>query len=105
MFRDLLRVLLELQVPGIYEWRVNTDHGKDVARAPELAATGAFRLQGDSLIGTIEARNQTAKPLEIGDLGVVLPLNTEYVPDRTVTYTKQPIRITLSGVTGRTSSG
>jgi hypothetical protein len=98
-----LRLLAKLPqdaTSGIYEWRVDTEHGKKVESVPDIAATGAFHLEGDSLEWTIEARNQTSKPLEIGDLGVVLPFNTEYVPDKTETYTKRLIRHSFIGGDG-----
>jgi Family of unknown function (DUF5695)/F5/8 type C domain len=100
---SILRLLAKLPqdaTSGIYEWRVNTDHGKDVDSVPEIAATGAFRLEKDSLVWTIEARNQTSKPLEVGDLGVTLPFNTDYVPDKTETYTKRLIRHSFIGGDG-----
>ena len=96
----LLATLPQDATSGIYEWRVNTDHGKEVESVPDIAATGAFRLEGDSLVWTIEARNQTSKPLEVGDLGVALPFNTEYVPDKTETYTKRLIRHSFIGGDG-----
>jgi Family of unknown function (DUF5695) len=85
---------------GIYEWRVNTGHGKEIESVTDIAATGAFRLEGDSLVWTIEARNQTSQPLEVGDLGVALPFNTDYVPDKTETYTKRVIRHSFIGGDG-----
>ncbi|MGA8437230.1 MAG: DUF5695 domain-containing protein, partial [Candidatus Sulfotelmatobacter sp.] len=100
---SVLRLLAKLPqdaTSGIYEWRVNTDHGKDVESVPEIAATGAFRMEGDSLVWTIEARNQTSQPLEVGDLGVALPFNTDYVPDKTETYTKRLIRHSFIGGDG-----
>lgn len=98
-----LRLLAKLPpdaTSGIYEWRVNTKHGKEVESVPDIAATGAFRLQGDFLVWTIEIRNQTAQPLEVGDLGVPFPFNTEYVPDKTETYTKRLIRHSFIGGDG-----
>jgi len=79
---------------------VNTEHGKQVESVQDIAVTGAFRMEGDSLVWTIEARNQTSKPLEVGDLGVALPFNTEYVPDKTETYTKRLIRHSFIGGDG-----
>jgi len=85
---------------GIYEWRVNTDHSKDVEKEPDIAATGTFRLRADSLVWTINVRNLTAKPLEVGDLGIALPFNTEYVPDKVETYTKRLVRHSFIGGDG-----
>ena len=100
---SILRLLAKLPpdaTSGIYEWRVDTDHGKEVESVPEIAATGAFRLEGDSFIWTIETRNQTSQPLEVGDLGAALPFNTEYVSDKTETYTKRLIRHSFIGGDG-----
>ncbi len=85
---------------AIYEWRVNTDQGKQVDPVTEIAPTGAFRMEGKSLIWTIEVRNQTSEPIDIGDLGLVLPFNTDYVSDKTETYTKRVIRHSFIGGDG-----
>ncbi len=85
---------------AIYEWRVNTDTGKEVAPVSDIAPAGSFRLEGNSLIWTVEVRNQTATPIEIGDLGLALPFNTDYVPDKTETYTKRVIRHSFIGGDG-----
>ena len=42
----LLAILPQDATSGIYEWRVNTEHGKDIESVPDMAATGAFRLEG-----------------------------------------------------------
>lgn len=98
-----LRIVAQLPkdaTSAIYEWRVNTDKGKEVAPVPEVEATGNFRLEGDSLVWTIDVRNQTSQPIEIGDLGLALPFNTDYVPDKTETYTKRVIRHSFIGGNG-----
>ena len=98
-----LRLVAKLppdRTSAIYEWRVNTDHGKEVESAAEISATGSFRLEGDSLAWTIELQNRSSKPLEIGDLGVALPFNTEYVPDKEETYTKRLVRHSFIGGDG-----
>lgn len=85
---------------AIYEWRVNTDQGKQVEPINDIASTSSFRLDGDSLVWTIDIRNPTEKQIEIGDLGIVLPFNTDYVPDKTETYTKRLIRHSFIGGDG-----
>jgi len=85
---------------AIYEWRVNTDHGKDVQTVQDIDARATFRLVGDSLIWTIDVHNPNTTPLEIGDLGIALPFNTEYVPDKTETYTKRLVRHSFIGGDG-----
>ncbi len=93
---------LEAQLPqdatsGIYEWRVNTSEGKQVEAVQEIQPTGTFRFDGNALEWTIEIHNRTEKPVEIGDLGIPLPFNTQYVWDKTITYTKRLIRHSFIG--------
>lgn len=98
-----LRVVAQLPkdaTSAIYEWRVNTNKGKQVAPVSEIATTGSFRLEGDSLIWKIAVRNETSQPIEIEDLGLALPFNTDYVPDKTETYTKRVIRHSFIGGDG-----
>jgi Family of unknown function (DUF5695)/F5/8 type C domain len=85
---------------AIYEWRVNTDQGKQVEPVSEISPSGSFHLEGDALVWSVEIRNQSASPIEIGDLGIRLPFNTEYVPDKTETYTKRLIRHSFIGGDG-----
>ena len=59
-----LRLLAQLPgdaTSGIFEWRVNTSKGKEVEPLSEIEPTGRFELQGDSLIWTIELRNNGAQ--------------------------------------------
>lgn len=98
-----LRLLVQLRsdaTSGIYEWRVNTSQGKQIEDVHEIAPTGTFRLEGNSLIWTITIANQTSKPMEIGDLGIDLPFNTQYSPDKTETYTKRLIPHSFIGGDG-----
>jgi hypothetical protein len=90
-----LRLIAQLPqeaTSGIFEWRVNTSAGKQVEQVHDIEPTGTFRLDGDALLWTIAIRNQTDKPMEVGDLGILLPFNTQYVWDKTETYTKRLIR-------------
>jgi hypothetical protein len=82
---------------GIYEWRVNTSEGKQVETVQDIQPSTTFRLNAAVLEWTIELRNQTSKPIEVGDLGIPLPLNTQYVWDKTTTYTKRLIRHSFIG--------
>jgi hypothetical protein len=98
-----LRLLAQLPTnatSGIFEWRVNTSDTKRIEDVTELGATETFQLQNDALLWTIEIRNQTAEPMEIGDLAIPLPFNTLYVRDRTETYTKRLIRHSFIGGDG-----
>jgi len=85
---------------GIFEWRVNTSEGRNVEPVEEIDPTEAFQLEGDALRWTITVRNQTVTPVEIGDLGIPLPFNTQYVWDKTETYTKRLIRHSFIGGNG-----
>ena len=96
---------LEAELPkdatsGIYEWRVNTSAGKQVTAVQEIEPVGTFQLNGDALEWTFEVRNQTGKPIEVGDLAIPLPFNTQYVWDKTTTYTKRLIKHSFIGGNG-----
>ncbi len=96
---------LEAELPkdatsGIYEWRVNTSAGKKVTAVQEIEPVGTFQLNGDALEWTFEVRNQTGKPIEVGDLAIPLPFNTQYVWDKTTTYTKRLIKHSFIGGNG-----
>src|SRR6266700_1012449 len=98
-----LRLLAQLPpnaTSGIFEWRVNANEGKRIESVSDLAATETFQLNNESLLWTIEVRNQTSKPMKIGDIGVPLLFNTQYVRDRTETYTKRLIRHSFIGGDG-----
>src|SRR5262249_10212981 len=51
----------------------------------------SFRLQDYALLWTISLKNMIGRELEIGDLALQLPFNTQYVWDKTETYTKRLI--------------
>src|SRR5882724_1487309 len=98
-----LRLLAQLPpnaTSGIFEWRVNTIEGRQIEGVADLAATETFHLNDDALSWTIEVRNQTSKPMQIGDLAVPLVFNTQYVRDRIETYTKRLIRHSFIGGDG-----
>jgi hypothetical protein len=93
---------LEAQLPqdatsGIYEWRVNTSEGKQVEAVQEIQSRVTFRLNGNALKWIIELHNGADQPVEVGDLGIPLPFNTQYVWDKTTTYTKRLIRHSFVG--------
>jgi hypothetical protein len=98
-----LRLLVQLPqnaTSGIFEWRVNTHEGKRIEKVSDLAATENFRLDHGALLWTIEVCNQTGRPIEIGEFAVPLPFNTQYVRDKTETYTKRLIRHSFIGGDG-----
>jgi hypothetical protein len=82
---------------GIYEWRVDTNTGKQVQDVPEIAAAETFQLEGDALAWTITLRNISDRQLEVGDLALPLPFNTQYNADKVDTYTKRLIRHAFIG--------
>jgi hypothetical protein len=82
---------------GIYEWRVNTSIGKQVVDDPQIAPSETFELDGDVLVWNITVRNTSEQRLEVGDLGIPLPFNTQYNADKLDTYTKRLIRHAFIG--------
>ena len=80
----------ESATAGIFEWRLN-DESKHVDAVTDLQAKENFQLQNNALVWTISLRNGTDHDLEIGDLALPLPFNTQYVWDKTETYTKRLI--------------
>jgi hypothetical protein len=71
--------------------------GKRVEDAPEIGAAETFQLDGDAMVWTIAIRNTSNRQLEIGDLGLPLPFNTQYNADKVDTYTKRLIRHAFIG--------
>ena len=88
-----LRLEVQLQegaTAGLFEWGVNGE-GRQVSPIRDLQAHENFRLDNDALVWTISLKNVTDTQLEVGDLGLPLPFNTQYVWDKTETYTKRLI--------------
>ena len=75
---------------GIFEWRVNGQQPK-VNAADDLDARESFRLEKGALVWTITLRNETAAEMVVGDLGLPLKMNMDYVWDKNETYTKRVI--------------
>jgi hypothetical protein len=92
-----LRIEVQLKegaTAGIFRWGINGE-GRRVAPIEDLLARETFRLQGHALRWTVSLKNSSPHELEIGDLGLLLPFNTQYVWDKTETYTKRLIPHTL----------
>jgi Family of unknown function (DUF5695) len=79
---------------GIFKWGLNGE-GRKVNPINDLEATESFRLQDNALIWTISLKNTSTRDLEIGDVALPIPFNTQYVWDKTETYTKRLIPHTL----------
>lgn len=59
----------------------------------DLEVTEGFRAEEDgALYWTIHLRNATHKPLELGDLVLPLPFNTEKRWDKTISYTQRLVQ-------------
>ena len=83
---------------GINEWRVGPE--RIVGPLKKLTAGESFKLNGDVLEWTLNIANQSAKPVEIGDLA--LPMNmAEGTPQgRGQIYTQKLIRHSFIGGNG-----
>ena len=55
----------------------------------DLEVLEGFRVEGDALYWTLHFRNLTHKPLELGDIILPLPFNSEARWDKTVMYTRR----------------
>ena len=82
--------LREGATAGLFEWSLNGE-GRQVSPIHDLQAQENFQLQDNALVWTIALKNMTSAELEVGDLGLPLPFNTQYVWDKTETYTKRLI--------------
>lgn len=82
--------LREGATAGLFEWSLNGE-GRRVSPIRDLQAQENFQLQDNALVWTISLKNMTSAELEVGDLGLPLPFNTQYVWDKTETYTKRLI--------------
>jgi Family of unknown function (DUF5695)/F5/8 type C domain len=92
-----LRIEAQLQdgaTAGLFKWGLNGE-GRKVAPIHDLQATESFHLQDNSLVWTISLKNMSTRDLEIGDLALPIQFNTQYVWDKTETYTKRLIPHTL----------
>jgi hypothetical protein len=75
---------------AIHEWRVGPHH--IVGAVKEIKADESFRLNGDYLDWTLTVANQTAQPLEIGDLALPLSMAEGTPSGRGQIYTQKLIR-------------
>ena len=97
-----LRLEVQLQdgaTAGLFEWGLNGE-GRKVSPIHDLQAQESFRLQDNRLVWTISLKNMTGGELEVGDLALPLQFNTQYVWDKTETYTKRLIPHSLIAGSG-----
>jgi hypothetical protein len=57
--------------------------------------TSRFRLHDDALLWEIRAKNTRTETLEVGDLALPLPMNTDYVWDHEATLERRVFRHTI----------
>jgi len=55
----------------------------------DVELTESFRIEGDALYWSIHVRNLTHKPLELGDVVLSLPFNSEMRWDKTISTTQR----------------
>lgn len=86
---------------GLYRWLLETDAEEKIRReheeqklraAREIKAESVFELRGDELLWTVSLENLSDREMEIADLGLPLPFNTQYTWDKEVTYNLRVIR-------------
>jgi hypothetical protein len=86
---------------GILEWKVENDEDARIKSeaakeaqqvAGQIEANSSFELKGDTLFWKIDIKNLTDKSMELGDVGLPLRFNTQYVWDKNVTYTQRLIK-------------
>jgi hypothetical protein len=97
-----LRIEVQLEdgaTAGLFKWGLNGE-GRKVAPINDFEATERFQLQASALVWTISLKNASAGELEIGDLALPIHFNTQYVWDKTETYTKRLIAHTLIAENG-----
>jgi hypothetical protein len=90
---NAMRLEVQLQdaaTAGLFKWGLNGE-GRKVSQINDLQASENFQLRDDALVWTISLKNTTPRELEIGDLALPIQFNTQYVWDKTETYTKRLI--------------
>ena len=94
---NAMRLEVQLQdgaTAGLFKWGLNGE-GRKVSPINDLQVIESFHLQDNALVWTISLKNSSTRELEIGDLALPIQFNTQYVWDKTETYTKRLIPHTL----------
>lgn len=86
---------------GLYEWQVETDaesrtrleyQSQKEQAEKEINVQSIFQPDGNALSWSVSIQNLTDTELELLDLGLPLPFNTQYGWDKEVTYNLRVIR-------------
>ncbi len=86
---------------GLYRWLLETDADEKIKReheeqkrraAKEIKAESVFELRDEELLWTVDIENLTDREMEIADLALPLPFNTQYTWNKEVTYNLRVIR-------------
>ncbi len=86
---------------GLYRWLLETDAEEKIRReheeqkrraAKEIRAESVFEPRGKELLWTVSLENLSDREMEIADLGLPLPFNTQYTWDKEITYNLRVIR-------------
>ena len=80
--------------PGGADHRTSWNPSGESASGPRIETRFEFQ-EGDALVWTITLTNNSAAPLEVGDLTFQCPMSTKYEWDREITYHKRVIRHSL----------
>ena len=83
---------------GINEWRVGPE--RIVGSPKDLKADESFTLKGDVLEWTLKIANQSAEPVEIGDLALPMSMAEGTPQGRNEIYTQKLIRHSSIGGNG-----
>lgn len=101
---DAVRLEVQLEpgyTAGLYEWQVETDleaktkqeYERQKKQAEkEIRVESIFQPEGNALLWSVSIQNLTNMEMELADLGLPLPFNTQYGWDKEVTYNLRVIR-------------
>lgn len=101
---DAVRLEVQLEpgyTAGLYEWQVETDlevrtrqeyERQQKQAEKEIRVESIFQPEGNALLWSVSVQNLTNSEMELADLGLPLPFNTQYGWDKEVTYNLRVIR-------------
>jgi len=85
-----MRTTPPIMVPQ--EYCITYDFASRYGWGEDVVMSERFRVEGDSLVWTLHFKNLTDEPIEIGDIALPLPFNTNKGWDRVETETKRLMR-------------